>query len=97
MESKETTASFFVSNCRAAKSRNAITTKGGWLLSFNHIKQDFPTHVSIVTTGEFLIMLPIGNKVSSDFFPDNERNILIDYFNEVINELTGKNLRRYDA
>ena len=52
----------------------------GWLLVTTMAGDRFDTFVNVLHDDEFIIMMPIGNKISSSFFSPNDREELLAYF-----------------
>lgn len=75
-----TTAEYFIRRVEIAGGcHSVVATSNGYLLSVLLTGDSFDTTI-IVTKDQFLISLPIGNKIHCSFFPKEEQELLQSYF-----------------
>lgn len=53
------------------------------IISFDDGRSICPTHVILNANDDFIISLPIGNRISDSFFPEDEKEKLLEYFKSV--------------
>jgi hypothetical protein len=76
-----TTAQYFIARIKSEGGFSAVTPKEtGWLLAVRFSGDSYDTYINVLNDGQFIISLPIGNKLTSAFFPSDERFLLLEYF-----------------
>ena len=76
-----TTAQYIIARIKSVGGFHTVTSKKtGWLLVVRLDGDCYDTYINVLTNGQFIISLPIGNKLNSSFFPSDERILLLEYF-----------------
>lgn len=77
------TAQYLIARLKSA-GVTASKKKTGFLLTSRLDGDSYDTFINVLHSGQFIISLPIGNKVTSAFFPSDERLSLLEYFTSCI-------------
>ncbi len=76
-----TTAQYLIARIKSAGGFHTVTPKKtGWLFVVRLDGDYYDTYINVLDSGQFIISLPIGNKLNSSFFPSDERFLLLEYF-----------------